>query len=333
MDRHFKDAMMILKVSPALLVLAIALLASCSRRSGDASAAPAPTDTLDVYVASSLDGAVGRVLDQYAARQHAVVRRESGASIELARRITELHRVPDLLVLADAEVFPRLLVPRYAPWYLELATDHMVVAFTERSRFATLVDSANWMDVVRRPGVEVGRADASVAPVGYRTLLMFQLAQAHYSRPGLADSLLAAAPPRNVRGNASALAALLGTGDLDYVYDYRSVAQAKGFRYVALPAAIDLGDPARGAAYGRARVTIAAGASDSTTIDGAVIASGVTIPRDAPHANAALAFLSYMLTPAARATFAAAHMELLPLPRFVGTDTPAVVRRMAGANR
>ena len=117
------------------------------------------------------------------------------------------------------------------------------------------------------------------------------------------------------------------------MYDYRSVAQAKGFRYVTLPAAVDLGDPARSVAYARASVTIAAGASDSTTIRGGVIASGITIPRDAPHADAALAFLSYMLTPAARATFAAAHIELLPLPRFVGTDTPAVLKPVAGADR
>jgi molybdate/tungstate transport system substrate-binding protein len=281
-------------------VLATMLLAACSR----GRSAPAAPDTLDVYVASSLDAAVGGVLGRYAAAHHVVVRRESGASVELVRRLTELHRVPDLLVLADAELFPRLLIPQYASWYAGIATDHMVLAFTPRSRFAARVDSANWMNIVQRPGVEVGRADPSVAPVGYRTLLLFQRAEAFYHRQGLADSLLASAPARNVRGNASALAALLGTGELDYMYDYRSVAQAKGFLYVTLPPAVDLSDS---------------------------ILSALTIPDSAPHPAAARGFLADLLGPDGRAAFAAAHVELLPRVRFVGTDTPAVIRDAAHA--
>lgn len=297
-------------------------LAGCSR----ASMRRAQTDTLDVYVAASLSGAVGSELDRYAALHQVMVRRESGASIELARRITDLHRVPDLLVLADAELFPELLLPRYASWYVGFATDHMVLAYTPRSRFAAQVDSTNWMDVVRRSGVQVGRADASVAPVGYRTLLLFQLAEKHYRRPGLADSLLAAAPESNVRGNASALAALLGTGDLDYMYDYRSVAQAKGFHYVNLPAAIDLSDPDLAAEYASAVVRVRSSPGDSATVRGAPILSALTIPVNAPHAAAARAFVRDLLGPTGRATFAAAHIELLSRLRFVGTDTPAVIR-------
>lgn len=313
-----------------VVTIALALGANaCSRGAARARGA----DTLDVYVAASLSDAVGAALDTFAAQHPTVIRRESGASIELARRLTELHRVPDLLILADAELFPRLLVPRYTPWYLGFATDHMVLAYTPRSRYAAQIDSTNWMDVVRRAGVEVGRADPSVAPVGYRTLILFQLAQRHYRRPGLADSLLAAAPDRNVRGNASALAGLLGTGDLDYMYDYQSVAQAKGFQFVKLPDAIDLGDPARASDYALATVRVRGASGDSATVRGAPILSALAIPAGAPHPAVARAFLGLLLGPATRARFAAAHVDLLPSFQFVGADTPAVIRSLNGSRK
>jgi molybdate/tungstate transport system substrate-binding protein len=99
--------------------------------------------------------------------------------------------------------------------------------------------------MVQRPDVEVGRTDPSLAPAGYRTLLMFQLAERYYKRPGLAAALLKHAPDGNVRPNAAELAALLASGDLDYIYDYQSVAESNGFRYLILPNAIDLGDASR----------------------------------------------------------------------------------------
>jgi len=305
-----------------------ACAAACGRRGGSPAARDS-ANALDVDVAASLDGAVQSALDAYSAAHRTAVRRQNGASIALARKLTDLHQVPDLLVLADAELFPRLLVPKYAAWYLGFATDHMVLAYTPRSRFASQVDSSNWMDVVRRAGVEVGRADPATAPVGYRTLLLFRLAERHTRRAGLADSLLAAAPNRNVRGDASALAALLATGDLDYVYDYRSVAEAKGFRYVTLPADMDLGDPGQASTYALDSVRVRVGTSaDSAEVRGAPILSALSIPRDAPHPDAARAFLGELLGPAGRAKFAAAHLDVLSRFTFVGTDTPAVVKSL-----
>ena len=111
------------------------------------------------------------VLDTFAARTGTVIQRESGASLEHVRKITELHRMPDVVMLADAEVFPQLLVPKYATWYAEFARNRMVVAYTAQVE-------ARQRDQRRRtgrrfctPDVRVGRTDPNLAPVGYRTLL------------------------------------------------------------------------------------------------------------------------------------------------------------------
>jgi molybdate/tungstate transport system substrate-binding protein len=185
-------------------------------------------DTLLVYLAASLTRPIQPVLDTFAARTGIVVQRESGASLEHVRKITELHRVPDLLLLADVEVFPQLLVPQYATWYAEFARNRMVVAYTKRSKHAGEITRDNWMDILRRGDVEVGRTDPDLAPVGYRTLIMLDLAERFYRKPGLAKSLLAAASERNIRPNAAELAALLAAGELDYIYDYQSVAESSG---------------------------------------------------------------------------------------------------------
>ena len=75
---------------------------------------PFAADTILIFIAASLTKPLQPTLDAYAARTHTVILRESGATLEHVRKITELNRLPDLLLLADADVFPRFLVPKYS---------------------------------------------------------------------------------------------------------------------------------------------------------------------------------------------------------------------------
>lgn len=284
-------------------------------------------DTLLVYIAASLTRPIQPVLDAFAARTGIVVQRESGASLEHVRKITELHRVPDLLLLADVEVFPQLLVPRYATWYAEFARNRMVVAYTKRSKHAAEIGRDNWTDILRRADVEVGRTDPDLAPVGYRTLIMLDLAERFYKKPGLANALLAVAPARNIRPNAAELAALLGAGELDYIYDYQSVAESNGFSYVTLPDEINLGDPKRAKEYSNASVRVRGVARGSQTeFKGQPILYGLSEPLNAPHPRAASRFLAYLTSPDVVRQLRAAHVDMLDHPVVVGRGAPAELR-------
>ena len=288
-------------------------------------------DTLLIYVAASLTKPIQPVLDAYAARTGTVIQRESGASLEHARKITELHRVPDLLLLADVEVISQLLVPKYATWYAEFARNRMVVAYTDRSKHAREITPQNWTKIVQASDVEVGRTDPNLAPVGYRTLLMFNLAERYYNQTGLAASLLAHAPERNIRPNAAELAALLAAGEFDYIYDYQSVAESNGFHYIALPDAINLGDPNRGAEYAQASVRVRGTSPGSTAeFKGQPIVYGLSVPKGAPHGNAAAHFLEYLTSANVVRTLRAAHVDMLEHPIVVGTGAPAELRGGAG---
>lgn len=284
-------------------------------------------DTLLIYVAASLTRPMQPVLDTFSARTGIVVQRESGASLEHVRKITELHRVPDLLLLADVEVFPQFLVPQHATWYAAFARNRMVVAYTRRSKHADAINRDNWMDIVRRRDVEVGRTDPDLAPVGYRTLIMLELAEGFYRRPGLAKSLLAAAPTRNIRPNAAELAALLAAGELDYIYDYQSVAESNGFSFVALPDEINLGDPKRARDYAKVSVHVRGAARGGRAeFKGQPILYGLSEPVRAPHPAAASRFLAYLSSPDVVNQLRAAHVDMLDHPIVVGTGAPAEVR-------
>ena len=284
-------------------------------------------DTLVLFVAASLTKPIQPVLDAYAARTGTVIQRESGASLEHVRKITELGRIPDLLLLADDEVIDQFLVPAHTTWHAQFARNRLVVAYTNRSRFAAEITRENWTDIVRRKGVEVGRTDPNLAPVGYRTLLMFELAERLYQRPGLSSSLLNAAPERHIRPNAAELAALLAAGELDYIYDYESVAEANNFRFIALPDAINLGAPERAAEYATVSVTVRGASRGSTvTFKGQPILYGLTIPTRAPHRQAAERFLAHLVSPAVVRTLRAAHVDMLDRPIVVGAGAPAELR-------
>jgi molybdate/tungstate transport system substrate-binding protein len=284
-------------------------------------------DTLILFVAASLTKALQPSLDAFTAQTGIVVLRESGASLEHVRKITDLHRVPDVLLLADADVFPKYLVPAHTTWYADFARNRMVVAYTAKSKHAAEITEANWTAIVQRSDVEVGRTDPAIAPVGYRTLLMFQLAERHYRKPGLAQSLLGHAPDRNIRPNAAELAALLAAGELDYIYDYQSVAESNGFAYITLPDEINLGDPKRGREYATVSVRVRGGTPGSRTeFKGQPILYGLSEPLHAPHPDAASRFLAYLTSPDVVKQLRAAHVDMLDHPVVVGKGAPAELR-------
>jgi molybdate/tungstate transport system substrate-binding protein len=310
-----------------LAALAACLILSACGSSRDAST-PAGRDTVVVYVASSLGVSLRAVLDSFARDGGVVVRQENGASLELARRITDLQRIPDLVVLADQEVFPELLMPRATSWYARFARNRMVIAYTDRSRGAAALSAESWRRVLLRPDVLVGRADPALAPAGYRALLLFRLAERHYREPGLAARLEARSPARLMRANASELAALLSAGELDYIIEYESLAKANGLRYLALPPEIDLGDAARAASYARATVRVARG-GDTVTRTGAPILYGASVPRAAPHRDAGVRALAFLLGPDGRALLRARSVDALAMPELVGDSVPAPLRAIA----
>jgi molybdate/tungstate transport system substrate-binding protein len=311
----------------ALPVTALALADFGCERDAGRRAATDSTATLSVMNAASITLPVRAALDSFSARTGVKYSLEPGASLEIARRITELHRKADVLFLADPEVYPQVLMPTHVQWYGIFARNRIVIAYTKQSRGAAEINGDNWRTVITRPGHQVGRADPNTDPSGYRTLLTMQLAEQYYHEPGLFARLLAAAPASNVRPREADQVALLQTHELDYIWTYQNLAENDHLDYVKLPAGIDLGSPADSAAYARASTRVLGKRRcDTLTMRGAPILFAFSIPTQADNPALAQRFLQYAMSADGKRVMRAQHLDVLDHVSIMGTGVPASLR-------
>lgn len=297
----------------AVVAAAALVLMGC----GDVARAPRPT--LAILTAGALARPLRAAADSFARREPVTVELEAAGSVEAARRITELGRTPDVVALADTALFSALLTGRLAAPPTPLATTRMVLAYTASSRGADSIDAANWFRVLQRPGIEVGRSDPSLDPAGYRALLVPQLAERFYRIPGLADSIVSHESPRNVRPKSADLVALLQTGNLDYAWEYESVARAARLRYVRLPSAIDLGDVALASQYAAAVVHVPRPGHAPLVVRGAPIVFGIAPLAAARAGGRGARFITFLGSPAGRRILAG--YALTPLNALDARDS------------
>ena len=282
---------------------------------------------LVVFTAGSLARPMRAVLDSFAAKTGTRYELESAGSLETARKVTELGKIPDIIALADEDVFPKVLMPAHVTWYVRFAENRLVLAYTDRSRFASEIDSTNWWQILQRPGLEIGRSNPDLDPAGYRTLMVFQLAERHYAKAGLASTLEQAADRRNMRPKEIELVALLESGDLDYAWFYESMARASGVRHVRLPAAVDLSSVAMRDEYAQAAVrVVGASARDTVVMRGAPIRYAFSIPMNAEHGALAERFASFLLSEEGRRVLDREFLPTLPAADAVGSGVPEAVR-------
>lgn len=267
---------------------------------------------LVVLHAGSLARPLRAALDSFTAHTAIPVVTLSAGSVEAARRITDLRDVPDVIALADEEVFPAMLVPRYVANYWTFARNRMVIAVAP-ARSDVKIDSTNWYRLLSARDAEVGRSNPDLDPAGYRALMVLRLAELAYRNPWITRAVLARSPARNVRPKSSDLVALLQTGALDYAFLYESSARAAGLRFVELPASMNLGSDSLAATYARARVRIAGRArGDSIEVRGAPIRYALAVPREAPHAAAAHRLEAFLLSPAGLKAMRDAGLDVVP---------------------
>jgi len=291
------------------LMIALALVAGCTQATPappTATSAP-PTATpepalegkLIIFHAGSLTVPIQELTEKFQAQHPGVTfETEASGSNDAARKISELGREADLMMSADYTVIDKLLIPDFADWNVRFARNTMVVAYNDQSQYADEISADNWYEILTRDGVIYGHSDPDADPCGYRTLLVWQLAEEHYGVPGLNATLDEHCPPENVRPKSVELIALLESGDMDYAFEYRSVAVQHGLKFVELPDEINLSMVEHADFYSQATVDIAGSEPGTTmTMTGSPIVYGVTIPRNAPSPDLAVEFVKFLLGP------------------------------------
>jgi molybdate/tungstate transport system substrate-binding protein len=294
---------------------------------------------LKIFIAGSLVVPFAELEEVYEELHPEIdVQVEAHGSIQVIRHVTEIHDEIDLVVPADYSLIPMLMytatVPEsdqaYADWNIQWAGNRLSLAYMPESEFAEQVNSENWYEIIANPEVRFGLSDPRFDAAGYRTLMIVQLAEQYYGDPAIFEKiflgrfeqpiqaqkesdqyvihvpeLLETTKTSNilVRGGSVALLALLESGDIDYAFEYESVARQHGLEYVELPPELNLGEANHAAEYGTVQVVLDYRRFTSVIpiFQGEVITYGLTIPSNAPHQTEAEAFVDFLLSEAGRA--------------------------------
>jgi molybdate/tungstate transport system substrate-binding protein len=215
-------------------------------------------------------------------------------------KLTQLKKKADILLLADYQVIEALLMPDYADWYINFARDQMVICFTERAKYGNEINADNWYKILSRKDVRLGRVGQNFGPLGYRTLMSWQLADLYYkdriNGRSIYEALNDNCLPQYIMHDELELLSLLRDFTLDYTFDFISIAKQHNLKYITLPKEIDLSDFDLKSYYAQAKVTVSGKEKDNPSIVyGSPITYAFTIPSDAPNPVLAMKFLEFLL--------------------------------------
>ena len=197
------------------------------------------------------------------------------------------------------------LLSRSPDWAVGFASDQIVLAYvngTSAESVASLGVAAaksnstsDWNDFftsLTSGRVKVGIGDPAEDPAGLRGWLALEAAGYLYDNgsQGAYAGALARAGANVTGANAAALVAPLESGQIQFLFIYRSAAMADRLSFIQLDSHINFGDPALGAFYGRFSYADAAG----VTV-GAPIILCVTVPLGSSDSQAALEFVQYVV--------------------------------------
>ena len=306
---------------------------------------------LAVHCATSLLFPFAKVEEDFEqAYPNVDVQIEGHGSIQVIRHVTELNQKVDLCFVADYGLIPLMMYntkmadsnESYANYYIRFATNSLVLAYTNNSRYADEINADNWYSILVRPEVTLGLGNPQVASIGYRAITAIQLAENYYNSSHLFHDLISAnlSPPINsisdgenftitvpevqnpvgdklkLRTSEVDLTALLDSGHLDYCLIYLSNARQYGFNYIELPDEVNMGSPEFESLYERVEVKYEHQRYATISLDrtGETIFYGVTIPKNAPNPEMAENFLAFLLGETGRSDFDLAYHPIFDLP-------------------
>jgi len=271
---------------------------------------------------------------------------EGHGSIQVIRHVTELHEETDIMAVADHSLIPMMMyinkIPEtndnYTDWYIKFATNTLGIAYTTTSRYANEIDDKNWYEILSRPDIKLGIADARLDACGYRVLMLLSLAESYYNNENIFEEVLGTFNPALevtddggiatilipeilrpesdrivLRGSSIRMLALLESGDIDYAFEYLSVSQQHQLNFLNLPQEINMGSNNYLELYKQVtcKLDFHRFSSVQPEFTGQPIIYGITIPQNAPHPDAAQSYLAFLLGPEGQQILANANQPVM----------------------
>jgi molybdate/tungstate transport system substrate-binding protein len=278
----------------------------------------AEVQTVKVYHAGSLAVPLEQAEQQFETLHPDVdIQRESMGSVACVQQITEIGKPGDVLASADYFLIPDMMYPDFADWYVRFATNDLVLAYnSEKSMYASEVTPENWYQILRRDDVVFGFSNPNDDPCGYRSVMVFQIAELYYGDAQIFDDLILnntaititeeadgtyhIKTPEDLQPNTEKvdirpksveLVAFVEEGGLDYAFEYRSVAVQHNLSFVDLPLGIDLSAVEYADTYKKVKVELASGSVQT----GTPVVYGITVPTVAENPAMGTEFVKFVI--------------------------------------
>jgi len=220
------------------------------------------------------------------------LRTEVSGSQVVLRKITELGRECDVVMIADNTLFEKI-GKNYFKWRIDFVHDEVVLGVGAR---ASRVDEAetDWVNALLDSNISLGRVDENLGPIGYRTLMVWKLKERE-GFDGLTEKLKG--KTEKVLDDVENLAVMLKSGDIDYGFLYKSTCIKNDIRFIPLDEKINLGS--EGYDYSSVNVdfkTVEQGVEKNVSVKGDLITYSLSVPENALHKDEAMKFIRYLIS-------------------------------------
>lgn len=266
------------------------------------------TLSLSIYVADAYTEEANFLGEEFQKSTGIPFTIKSGGSFGLAREIMISGHGDIFMPVALEATFP-VYLGNYSPgWAIAFASDQMSIVYTNASinnvyaeyalSNATIAMSTNstrnWYNffyILSSGKVKVGISNPNIDPAGFRAWLVLKLASYLYANDINFFYKRMLENRGNVTGqHAAELVAPLISGDINFLFIYKSAAIAKRLNYIVLPPQINLGDPRYSLFYHNANYTLMSG-----VVHGSPIYLFITVPRTTANYNVSVRFVMFVI--------------------------------------
>jgi molybdate/tungstate transport system substrate-binding protein len=209
------------------------------------------------------------------------------------------------MISANAALINNKLIPNYSSYNIQYAANELVVAYTNKSKNASQINSNNWYQILSTPGVKYAVSDPNSDPAGQYSVMMLQLANSYYNNSTIFSSLIsdnsAITSVANNTTNGTNYVINAPTnenphGDLTIGADAAALTQSANLSYVTLPSELSLTNASFQSDYNTIQLKQFSDANNSSVVKMQPIIYGITILNNAPDKQLAEEYVQLMLS-------------------------------------
>lgn len=225
-------------------------------------------------------------------------RDETGISIEgeyhgsrvVMRMVEDEIKRPDVLVSADVDLLRERLYGRAIDWDVEFAANEVGIAYNPDTDLgARLEDGEPWDEVLLAADEnEIAISDPELGPLGYRSVLLFELAGRRYGREGFRETMVERA---FTAPNELQLLPGVEAGERACALAYRNMADDHGIPFRRLDDAYNFGSSEHADEYAEATYRT----DDGTAIEGSPTAYNASVLEDADNPAGGRELVAFLL--------------------------------------